>query len=410
MAAPGSPTLAFCLGTVLAVAGACGEAVQDRCGEPGTACIWAGVVGKRGFNDDGHARQDTWLYFVEDVTFGPDGRAYLLDWNNHRVRRVNADDRVETVIGTDYEGDGPPEMEDLFPLGSPPGAPGTTVALNHPTDVEFTPDGKLVLAAWHNNKLRVWDPETGLVTVLAGFDYGFAGDGKPAYEAYFNQPKAVAIDADGRIYVVDQRNVRIRMIDVDPARTIDTMAGTGELGNLGDGGPAIEAQFGFELNTTPRPSGALALRVRELFVADSLNHRIRRIDLDTGIITCVAALSGQPGYSGDGGSALAAQLNFPSDIEFGPDGRLYVADRYNGAVRAIDLAADLIETVAGAGPCLGSTCVEPAEAWDAVPAGLPPRQVQFDQPYGIAFDAEGNLYVSDTHNSRVVMITAGARP
>lgn len=367
---------------------------------PGTACVWAGV-GERGFNiekPDAHRLQSK-LYYPEDLTFSPtDGRAYVVDWNNHRIRRVEHDDRMTVVMGTDYEGDGPPQMQDRLPLCNPAGAEALTVAMNHMTDAEFGPDGKLYVAAWHNNKIRVLDLETNIVTSLAGDGYGYAGDDDLACRALFNQPKTVEIAPDGTIYTIDQRNVRIRAIE--PATgMIRTIAGNGAVGNLGDGGDAKAALFGMELGTTPRPTGALVLSGRTMYVADTLNHRIRRINLDTGIIDCIAGdETGRPGYSGDGGPALKAQMNFPIDMEMGPDGRLYVVERYNHVVRAIDLTTGTIETVAGT----GSKC-------DVLSGGCkteaPARQVGFNEPYGIAFDAAGHLYVADTHNNRVVKVT-----
>jgi sugar lactone lactonase YvrE len=385
------------------VVAACGgsSASKGSCADKsGIACTWAGITGSRGFNGDGLDRRESWLYFVEDLTFAPDGSAWIVDWNNHRIRHVEKNGTLKTLIGTDYEGDGPPMETDRLPLGNPPGAQGTDVALNHPTDLKFLPDGTAIIAAWHNNKLRTYDPKTGVVKVLAGDSYGFSGDGGPAYAAVFNQPKTLAIDTDGKIYTIDQRNERIRTIDKFVAGTIQTMAGTGTLGNDGDGGPALNAQFGFDQGVTPQPSGALALRGNELFLADSLNNRIRRIHLDTGMIDCIAGQSAKPGYSGDGGSALGATFSFPNDLEWGPDGRLYVADRYNNAIRAIDVDNDRVDTVAGNGhpcPTHSTLC---AEAHDGVPA----REIQLNNPYGIAFDPAGNLYIADTLNSRIVRV------
>ncbi len=378
--------------------GACAsEAEPDPCAEPGTACVWAGV-GERGFNiktPDAHRLQSK-LYFPEDLTFGPDGRAYIVDWNNHRIRRVEKNDTLTVVIGTDYEGDGSPEMEDRLPVCNPAGAPATTVALNHMTDVEFGPDGLLYMAAWHNNKIRVFDPETNIMTSLIGDGYGYSGDGGPACRAVMNQPKTLVFEPDGTIYTIDQRNVRIRKIATDAARTVTTIAGTGTVGSLGDGGQAMEAQFGFEVGTTPRPAGALALDGRTLYVADSLNHRIRRINLDTNVVDCIAG-TGAPGHTGDGGPALEATFNFPVDMELGPDGRLYIADRYNHAIRAIDLATGIVETVAGTGTKCDTTD-------GPCPDHVGAREIQFNEPYGLAFDGAGNLYVADTHNSRIVKV------
>ena len=382
---------------------ASGGGPEDPCASAssGTACRWAGT-GDKGYNAESPTahRLESQLYFPSDLTFGPDGRAYIVDWNNHRIRRVEQDDSLVTVLGTDYEGDGPPEMEDRLPICNPQGALGTTIAMNHPTDAKFGPDGLLYVAAWHNNKIRVLDPSTGNAFSLAGNGYGYAGDGGAACTALFNQPKTLVFGPDGTIYTIDQRNARIRAITPGALmdRQIATFAGDGKRGNVGDGGPAITAEFGFELIDTPRPSGGLALLDNFMYVADSLNNRIRRIDMTTGMIDCIAGGAAMPGYSGDGGSALAATFNFPNDLEIGPDGRLYVADRYNHAVRAIDLATNIIETVVGD----GTPCDQAAgECADRTTSGTAMR---LDEPYGISFDATGNLYVADTLNSRIVKV------
>jgi len=386
----------LCIAAGALVAASC-AADDDLCAEPGTACVWAGI-GERGFNienPDAH-RLKSKLYFPVDLTFGPDDRAYIVDWNNHRIRRVEKDDSLRAVMGTDYEGDGPPEMEDRLPVCNPLGAPATAVAMNHTTDVEFGPDGKMYVAAWHNHKIRIFDPATNMVTVLAGNANGYTGDGGPACRALFDQPKAIAVGPDGTVYTIDQRNVRIRAIHPDPSRTIVALAGTGTVGARGDGGMAVDAQFGFDIDVSPRPSGSLVLSGRTLYVADSLNHRIRRIDLDTGVIDCIAG-KGSAGYTGDGGPALDATFNYPMDIELGPDGRLYVVDSYNHVIRAIDLTTGIIDTVAGDGTrCDTSkeTCADRG----------PARQIQLNDPYGIAFDAAGALYIADTNNHRVLRV------
>jgi sugar lactone lactonase YvrE len=379
--------------------GACVTQTNDPCAsaKPGEACRWAGT-GERGFNaaNPTAGRTEARLYFPMDLTFGPDGRAYIADWNNHMIRRVEQDQSLRVVVGTDYEGDGPPEMEDRLPVCNPKGALGTTVALNHPSEVRFGPDGLLYISAWHNNKIRVLDTVTGMVKTIAGDFYGYSGDNGPACAAVFNQPKSIDFDPDGTIYTVDQRNVRIRKITPPPERIVTTIAGTGVLGNAGDGGQAIDAQFGFETTATPRPSGALVKQGNVLYLADSMNNRIRRIHLDSGIIDCIAGQSAEAGYSGDGGPATAATFNFPMDLELGPDGRLYVADRYNNAIRAIDLTSGIVETVAG-----GTSCKTEKET---CPDRAPAKEIGLNQPYGIAFDGDGNLFIADTENSRILEV------
>lgn len=392
-----SIVLGLLTGTLAACGG--GGSSRDACEglTSGQACTWAGVKELRGYNGEGLARTESWLFFVEDLTFAPDGRPWVSDWNNHRIRRVELDGTFSTVVGTDYEGDGPPGEIDRLPAGAPEGAPATTIALNHPTDVEFLPDGTMVFAAWHNNKIRHMDAN-GIVKVLGGDGYGFQGDEGPAYAAVFNQPKALAIDEDGNIYTNDQRNQRIRKIDAGSPRMITTVAGNGMSGYAGDGGFAADAMFNWDMGTTPLPSGALAYRDGMLYIADTLNNRIRTLDLATGAMECIGG-TGAEGSSGDGGPALSATFKQPLDLEFGPDGRLYVADTFNNAIRAIDLETGMIERVVGNGrQCAASlNCYE---AEDVVAAA----DVQLLFPYGIAFDAEGSLYVADTHNSRIVKV------
>lgn len=385
----------------LALAGAlpaCADEASDPCSDvPGTACTWAGEPGPTGFNEDVRHRKESWLGWPTDLTFAPDGRAWIVDWNNHRLRRVEADDTLVTMIGNAAEGDGAPGFADLLPLGDPAGAPGPAVSLNHPTDVEFLPDGDAVIAAWHNNKIRVWDAETGIVKVIAGTDYGYRGDDGPAYMAMFDLPKSVAIDERGAIHLVDQRNQRIRTIEPDGERTIRTTIGIGEAGYAGDGGLAIDAQIAMD-ETGTIPEGALAMDDRYLYLADSSNNRIRRVERATGLIDCIAG-DGEAGHDGDGAAAVDASLHKPLDLEVGPDGRLYVADTMNNVIRAIDLETGTIEHVAGSGaPCPRTdVCLEEVD-------GGPASDLVLNNPYGLAFDAAGNLYVADTYNNRIVRV------
>jgi NHL repeat len=381
----------------LGLLGACGDNYgDDPCKQSGVACVFAGT-GERGYNNDhlNAHRLESKLYFPSDITFDSQNRAYISDWNNHKIRRVETNDSLVDVVGTDYEGDGPPEMEDRLPLCAPPGAPGTKIAMNHMTEAKFGPDGKLYIAAWHNNKVRVYDPATDIVISEAGDGYGYGGDGTAACNAIFNQPKAITFGPDGAQYIIDQRNVRIRKID-PVTGMITTWAGVGTLGNGGDGGLANDAEFGFETGTTPRPSGAMVIDGGFMYVADSLNNRIRRISMTTGMIDCIAG-SSEAGYSGDGANALQARFNFPADLEIGPDHRLYVADRGNNVIRAIDLATGIVETVAGTGEQCDTLY---DDCGDRVLA----NELRLNEPYGIAFDNNGDLYVNDTHNNRIFKV------
>jgi len=395
-------TVSTILFSSLVFAGACGGDGGDPCAEPGAVCRWAGI-GERGYNNlnPDADRRESKLYAPMDLTFGPDGRAVIADWNNHRIRRVELDGRMTSIIGTDYEGDGAPDKSDLLPKGSAPGAPGSLIAMNHPSDLEFGPDGKMYVGAWHNNKVWTYDPATENTVTLTGDTYGFSGDGGPCYMAALNQPKSIVIAQDGTLYTNDQRNVRIRK--VTPDGIIHTISGTGVIGNTGDGGDMALATWGMDTGTTPRPSGGLVLadNDRTMYVADSRNNRIRKIDLTTGMVTAFAGdPAGAPGFvDGDG---AAARFDYPLDIEIGPEGHLYVADRYNNVIRAIDPVTGAVRTVAGNG--LRCASLNDCGATDNVD-GLAPLDVQLNEPYGLAFDVDGNLFIADTHNHRILKVT-----
>jgi sugar lactone lactonase YvrE len=290
------------------------------------------------------------------------------------------------VIGTDDVGDGP----DVGDERVPPGVAGTACNLNHPTGVAFAPDGTVILAAWHNHKVRRLDPATGMVEVVSGKGPGFSGDGMAALGALLNQPKSIAITPDGTMYVADAKNFRIRRIDTSDPPVIDTVAGGAQAGFAGDGGPPAAALFAFQMAVdNPEPGGGLALdEAGRLYVVDTENQRVRRIDFTANLIETVAG-NGTAGFSGDGADATAASLNYPRDVALGPDGRLYIADTDNHRVRAVDLATGTIATVVGDG--------EPRFTGD----GGPPLAASLWRPFGIAFDAAGNLYIADTFNNRI---------
>jgi photosystem II stability/assembly factor-like uncharacterized protein len=355
---------------------------------PGTICTWAGASSDPGFNGDHHHRRESTLYWPLDVEFSPSGQAFVLDWNNHRIRRVNGDDTFETIVGTEVPGDGDLMTADLME----PGALGTDVALNHPTDIVFLPDGRLLFAAWHNHKLRRWDPATGRVFVTAGRGPGFAGDGMPLDAmTRLKQPSRLALDAQNNIFVVDQGNLRIRRIDAT-TNTITTVAGSGMRGFAGDGGPPLMAQFSFQVGENPEPEGAIAIAPApdgRIFVADSSNHRIRVIDLAMDTINTFAG-TGTAGFSGDGGPATMAQISSPRDVEIGPDGNLWIADTSNNCVRVVDLHTNVIRTAAG-------VCGQYGFSGERGPATM----ARLQRPFGIAFGPGGHLYISDTYNNRV---------
>jgi hypothetical protein len=356
--------------------------------ESGHACQYLGT-GAEGFNGDGRHRLKTDIYWSMDMLFASDGTPWFIDWNNHLVRKVLPDDTVTTVVGwTDpiFPGDGTGDASEKTALG----ADGALVKLNHPTDMLEAPDGSVLLMAWHNHKLRRIDPETGKVTIIAGAGAGFAGDGGPMAKALFKQPKSLVADADGNWYIADQQNFRVRRID--SAGTITTVVGSGSQGSDGDGGLASDCELDWEAGSNPEPSGGLAIAEGKLYIADTMSDRIRVVDIATKVIDTYAG-TGEAGYAGDGGPALDATFNGPRDLEIGPEGDLYVADTDNHVIRAIGRDTGIIRTVVGTG--------EPGR--DEKDGKLA-TETHLKRPFGLEFDAEGNLYVMDTLNSRVLEV------
>jgi sugar lactone lactonase YvrE len=358
----------------------------------GSICTWAGT-GATSFNGDGKHRLESDLYWPFDVAFMPSGRTIVLDWNNHRVREVDGDQTLRTIMGTDFVGDGPDDLSDLTPEGADP----LTVVLNHPTDLAEFSNGDIALMAWHNHKIRVIDGENGRVRVVLGAGAAYAGDGGPAKDARVNQPPHGVFDAHGNFFLIDQRSQRIRVIyDFDAQREnaiVGTVVGSGVRGFNGDG-IALQTQLNLPTGPNPEPSGGIAIdALGRLYFSDTNNNRIRRVeffnaDFTQGIVTTIAG-TGTGGFSGDGGPATAAQIHFPQDLEIGPDGNLWFADANNHRVRMIDLTTGIITTVAGTG-----------ERGYAGDGGIA-VEAQLQRPFGIAFDDAGDLYISDTFNSRV---------
>jgi sugar lactone lactonase YvrE len=195
--------------------------------------------------------------------------------------------------------------------------------------------------------------------------------------AQLNNPHAVITDSGGNLYIADTYNHRIRKID--PAGIISTIAGTGSGSFGGDGGPAIRAQLFY-------PEGLALDSTGNIFVADSTNHRIRKIDR-AGIITTVAG-TGVANFGGDGGPATAAQVNYPMGVALDADGNMYIADYGNHRVRKVDRAG-IITTAAGTGVASFGGDGGPATA------------AQVNSPRGVAIDTSGNLLIADTNNSRI---------
>ena len=400
----------------------------------GQICTIAGT-GVSGFSGD----QDSALYAdlstPVDLTFASDGTGYLLDWNNHRIRALKADGTIDTIAGSGYLGDGP-------------AGPAKLAAFNHPTHIAIDAQGRLVVAAWHNSKLKRIDLSTGQMEDICGTGArNYAGEGGPAKTAILDLPVAVVFDSKGNTIIMDQANQMLRKVDAadnitriggkcviepkgspveDSICTADAApiqctnnskttcqdkakwdewiakpenataqnqfcATTCTGGFAGDGGPALDARFNLGVGQNADPNGRIAIDSKDnLYIADTRNHRIRKVDAATGIITTIAG-KGTAGYSGDGGPATAAELNYPVDVEVAEDGTLFIADTKNHCIRKIDASGN-ISTAAG-------QCGKKGFEGD----GGDPTKARLNVPYGISLKGK-DLYIADSLNNRIRVV------
>ncbi len=269
------------------------------------------------------------------------------------------------------------------------GGAATSALLANPRGIAVDSNGILYIADTYNNVIRKVAPDGGIVTVAGNGSFGEAGNGGPATSAQLSHPQAVAVDGSGNLYIADAAMIR----KVTPGGTITTVAGNGISGYAGDGGPAISAQIGPCYGLAADSGG-------NLYLSDYSNNVIRKVT-STGTITTVAG-NGQAGYTGDGSLATSAQLRNPGGIAVDTAGSLYIADSANGRIRKV-ATGGTITTVAGNGtfPASGSGFV------GAAGDGGPAINAQLGFPTGIAVDSAGNLYIADQGSHRVRKVTAG---
>lgn len=330
----------------LLAAGLGGCSTKGTCDGVGEMCRLAGTGEKVASLDSGLPALKTPLYDVTSVKRGPDGRVYVVNLNNYTLHAINANGTMDIVAGN---GDHDPAIPEAFATASPLWDPidlafradgrDILVQLHDPKLYEIGLDQKLhVIAGLGANS----NPEG--TTFCVG-----TGDGGPAMQAGFCELTSIAIDGKGRIYLGDDSAYQIRMIDTDG--TISTLAGDGKLAPdstyaySGDGGPATKAQL-----STPT---ALAIDLDgNLLFTDTGNHVVRKIDMTTGIITTVIGTHTdgfRGGFSGDDGPCLAAQMNQPAGVAVDTDGAIYVSDSYNERIRRVDPQTEVITTIAGTG-------------------------------------------------------------
>ncbi len=392
------------------------------------------VAGGSTYSGDGYVASMATLLHPLFIAIDSQGNLYISDYEDNRIRKVSAITGIITSIaGTGdagYWGDN---------------GPAAAARLNCPNGVAVDTEGNLLVADSANARIRKIAANTGIITTIAGTgSHGFSGDNGPATAAKLSSPSGVAVDYANNIFINDLSNGRIRKVDATKG-IITTVAGTGENGYSGDGGPATAArllypqgialdsignllisdQGNYRIRKVTAASGiittvagnglwgfsgdngpATAARVNttagiavdssdNILIADTSNQRIRKVTALTGIITTVAG-TGEKGYSGDGIPAISAKLNFPSGVAADSAGNLLLVDAANNRVRKVAAASGIITTIAGNGISgyLGDN--GPATA------------ARFKSPYAVALASSGNLYISDSGHSRIRMVAANS--
>ena len=332
----------------------------------GKTGIVATVLGGTSVHDGGAAAQG-FLCGPGGLAVGPEDQLYIADVWNQRIRAIDLQSGViRTVAGTGaraYGGDN---------------GLATAAHLGNPHDVSVDRLGRVCIADTRHGHIRRLDPD-GTIRGLVGAAFRWdKGDGGPANSACLVHVLSVTHDAQDHLYLGDAGAGRIRRVDAVTG-VIETVAGCGQIGYRGDGGPAVHAQIG-------HPSALAFDCAGQLYFTDSKYHVLRKVDRSGRIETITG--TGRPGFSPDGTRARAAQIHTPFGLAVAADGRVYFADSYNHRVRRITLTGQL-ETVAG-----GATVGDDEVSGAAVDAAL-------NEPHGLCFYGDQLLLISDRNNNRI---------
>jgi DNA-binding CsgD family transcriptional regulator/sugar lactone lactonase YvrE len=320
----------------------------------GPTAITVAGTGERAFSGDGRQATASALVRPLALAIGPAGEIYIAEGN--RIREVKRDGVISTFAGTGVAGNAGDR------------GPAAQAQLNTPQGLAVDSAGNVYIADTLNNRVRLVDADGTITTVAGSGAAGYAGDGRPGPEANLNLPTGLAIGFSDTLFIADTGNNVVRQLDPDGA--IHTVAGTGEAGYRGEAGSAVDAVL-------HAPGGLAFDSEGNLYIADTLNQRVRRIDVN-GQIQTVAG-TGVAGYSGDGHPAIYAELNLATNpldgigqaLAVDSQGDVLIADGLNHRVRRLDLKG-VINTI-----------------------------VQMNTPLGVVVDRQGAVYVADAGDNRV---------
>ena len=335
-------------------------------------------TGSAGFNGDEIDATIATLDTPLDLAVDQAGDIYIADAYNHRIRKITVSTgKISTIAGTSITGYNGDKID------------ATKANLYLPQGVGVDGVGNVYIADSYNHRLRKVTVSTGIITTIAGTGIrGSSLDGVDATSANLNSPASVCVDLVGNIYIADSSNHCIKKVSASTLK-ITTVAGTGYPGFSGDGMVATSAQL-------YNPLAVAVDRVGNLYIADSYNHRLRKVTASTGNIDTVAGAS-VSGFSSDGIDAIGSALYYPKGVAVDPIGDIFIADSSNYRIRKVIVSTGKMITIAGTG-IQGTS----GDGVDATSANL-------NFVTGIAVDLFGNFYIADTRNHRIRSMTGARR-
>ena len=326
-------------------------------------------TGTGGYTGDGGQATSAELHHPDGVAFDAYGDMFISDAINHVVREVDAAGIISTVVGNGTSGN------------SGDGGPATAAELNEPTDLAFNAAGDLFISDYAANVVREVTP-AGIISTFAGTTQGYSGDGGPATSAKLYEPLGLAFNAAGDLFIVDSLNFVVR--EVNASGVISTVVGNSTAGYSGDGGPATSAELNY-------PNGIAFNSAGDMFIADESNNVVREVNT-SGVISTVAG-NHTAGYTGDNGQATSAELNAPSNLTFDAFGDMVISDQGNSVIRAVS-PSGVITTVVGTG-----TSGYSGDGGPAIEATL-------NYPSQLAINSSGSLFIADWFNNAVREVIA----